>query len=87
MNRITYNLVGNSVGTFDWTCPAGVTTVFLQAMQGTTKYGPIREIAVVPDTTYTITINSTSFLVNTPNTFGSLFSWTGGGRLAIIWSE
>lgn len=85
--RITYLEYGNSVSTFNVTIPAGVSTIFAQTKQGTTDFGQVMPIAVVPGTTYTLTVNSTTYAVNNANTFGSLYSFSGGGRLRIYWME
>jgi len=87
MQRLVYREFGNSVSTFNVLIPAGVTVVHLQVMQGTVQHGYMRSIDVVPNTTYVLTITSTSYAVNNPNTFGSLFSFTGGGRLRLYWVE
>ncbi len=89
MNRITYRQYGNSVSTFNVTIPAGISVIFVQVMQGTSDFGYIRSLDVVPNTTYVLTIVSTAAAgaVNNPNTLGSLFSFTGGGRLEIYWTE
>jgi len=73
-----------------WTCPAGVTEVLIQIVTtsaGTTVYSEPIRVAVVPNTSYTITVNSSSFVINNANTFGSLFTWTGSGFIELIWVE
>lgn len=87
MNRIVLNQRGNTVGSFSWVAPAGVTVIYLQVLQGTTLHGYTRSFDVTPNTSYTITIVSTTYQVNNTNTFGSLFTFTGGGRVNIYWTE
>jgi len=72
-----------------WVCPAGVTTV---TIYGTNVSGVCdgitpKIINVVPNTTYTVTINSATFLFNSANTFGSLYTWSSTGYVTLSWVE
>ena len=75
--------------TTSWTAPAGVTQVQITILptsgSGTKSVGNI--LTVVPNTTYTITINSSSYVLNNSNTFGSLFTWTGSNAIQLNWVE
>jgi len=91
MDRITQNsFIFTSIGSGSWTCPAGVTQVILTigpAFVATNTQSFTVLLTVVPNTTYTITINGTSNLTNaTQNSFGS-FVWSGGSSLYLRWVE
>lgn len=85
MSRITSRVYNSS-----WTAPAGVTQVLIQPCDstGANLYSTCpTPVTVVPNTNYVITINSASTVFNNPNTFGSLFNWTGTGYIKIIFVE
>lgn len=91
MHRLTDNtFTFSSTGTSSWTCPAGVTKVTLtisSGLFGANRTGFTVLLDVVPNTTYTITINSTADgTSSTLNSFGS-FVWSGGSRLQLRWVE
>lgn len=79
----------SSTGAYTWTAPAGVTEVLIEVGDSTTPqlYVGAFVISVVPNTSYVLTINSTEVLFRTPNTLGSVFSWTGGDYLKVTWVE
>jgi hypothetical protein len=72
-----------------WTCPAGVTEVTLMPSDSSAVPTglPVRVVTVTPNTTYTITINSTTYSLGSANTFGSLYSWSASTHLTMIWVE
>lgn len=68
--------------------PAGVTEVLVQPIDGTGV--PVQTsstITVIPGMTYSITINSTSWVYNNPNTLGSIYSWSGSPGVILTWIE
>ena len=84
----TYKTTTDS--TISWTAPAGVTEVVITPVYSTstsTGQGEPRAVTVVPNTTYNVTINSSSFALNSANTLGSIYTWTGGGSITIRWVE
>jgi hypothetical protein len=97
-----YDTIGriNDDGTYDawfypvalndtWTAPAGVTEIIV--VPGYSPYdlriSSGRTISVTPNTTYSLTVNSSAFAINNPNSFGSVFYWSGSGTLYIAWVE
>lgn len=89
MSRLVENSVGNgSTGSFNWVCPAGVTEILIQPTDSNGVATSIpNPLTVVPNTTYSVTINSSSYVFGTQNTFGALYSWAGGGFVKIIFVE
>lgn len=83
MSKIT-----TTITNANWTAPAGITEVLIMPCDssGVTAVSP-QPITVVPNTTYTITINSSTYVFGNPNTFGSLYTWSGSGYLSIIFVE
>ena len=91
MNRIsTYQTTG-STGTFNWTCPAGVTVVYFSGTYTpTTVYGQsMVPLQVTPNTTYVITIASGDLNVTTsaPSTFGALLTFKFCRTVYLTWVE
>ena len=82
------NFADDVTVTSSWTAPAGVTEIMLQPCNssGNAISSP-KIVTVTPNTTYTITINNSSFALNNANTFGALFSWTGSGYIQLQWVE
>jgi len=72
----------------DFVCPAGVTQILIQPTNdlGVATSIP-NPLTVVPNTTYVVTINSTTYAFGTQNTFGALYSWAGGGFVKITFVE
>ena len=74
-----------SIGSSTWTCPSGITRVSVTVgSSATNSRFAVFNIEVVPNTTYTITINATNFSYGSPNSFGSLFTFAGGTYLNIM---
>lgn len=74
-----------------WTAPAGVTEILVMFGDRTNAanifIAPM-VVTVVPNTTYTFTINQTGYTAyNNSNTFGSLFTWVGANRIYLQWVE
>jgi len=70
--------------------PAGVTELMLTPVFDTGLGVPVGGpgvVPVVPHTNYILTINSPTFDLNNPNTFGSLYTWTGTRALLLEWVE
>jgi len=79
-----------TVGTSTWTAPAGVTCIAVQSKTSTATSCtyPLTFLAVVPGTTYTITVNDTSWDASGDSgTFGSLLTFPTDVRLLIVWGE
>ncbi len=77
-----------SIGSSTYTVPAGITRISVSI--GTaigTPYFAVFNVDVVPNTTYTITINATTFAYGSQNSFGSLFTFAGGTYLNIMGVE
>ena len=74
-------------GSGSFICPAGVTQILITAGGDNTAISDTKVIFVVPNTTYTITVNSTVFALNNSNTFGTLYTWTASNILNIRWVE
>lgn len=74
-----------SIGSSTWTCPSGITrvTISIGTSIGVPNFA-VFNIEVVPNTSYTITINATSFTYGSQNSFGSLFTFAGGTYLNIM---
>ena len=72
-----------------WTAPAGVTSVSITPIDNTSivAKGNGKLLEVTPNTSYTVTINSSTNVANNSNTFGSLYTWTGTGAVEIKWVE
>lgn len=87
MQRLVYFETNDTTTVQNWTAPAGITSVFVQILDGSTHRSQMYPLVVIPNTTYTITRVATGFAANNPNTFGSIWSWTGGRRLRIYWLE
>ncbi len=68
--------------------PAGVTEITVQPVNSSgVPTQASSTITVVPNTSYVITINSSSYSFNNPNTLGSLFTWSASSNLLITWTE
>ena len=74
-----------SIGSSTWTVPAGITrvSVSIGTSIGVPNFG-VFNIDVVPNTTYTITVNATTFSYGSQNSFGSFFTFAGGTYLNIM---
>ena len=83
MNRLVTKVINST-----WVAPAGVTEISVCGCDssGVATFGQ-RVIPVTPNTSYTVTINSSSYAVNNSNTFGGTYTWTGSGYLLISWVE
>jgi hypothetical protein len=44
-------------------------------------------VTVVPNTTYVITVVSSTFAANNASSFGSVYYWSGANQLQIFWME
>jgi len=84
MSRLTNTIVNSS-----WVCPAGVTKILLQPCNSTGSILAVQAIPVdvVPGTTYTVTINASTYTYGTTNTFGSVYTWTGSSHIKIVFVE
>ena len=73
---------------YNFVVPTGVTELILTPCDtnGVPKNAS-RTITVVPNTSYAITINSSTFVLNNANSFGTLFYWTNTASLLISWVE
>ena len=84
MSKITDLILPNGT----WICPAGVSEIIITPTNSSgTPVGVPRTVQVVPNTTYNIVVNSTSYVINNANTFGSLYNWTGSGYIKLSWVE
>ena len=84
MSTLVTNLINST-----WVAPSGVTQIVVQPCDslGTTYSGCSSSLTIVPDTSYTVTINTSSYTFGTVNTFGSIYQWTGSGYLKITFVE
>lgn len=81
-------LFPNGGNTAVFAIPAGVTEVTVQPIDNSgNPTQPSSTISVVPNTNYVITINSSTWAFNNPNTLGSIFTWSDGSNLLITWTE
>lgn len=91
VNRLISLEITTSVGTTTWTAPAGVTVITVENRTANEVAGmvyPVSFIEVVPNTTYTITTNDTTWdTTGDAGTFGSLLTFPSSTRLLISWVE
>lgn len=88
INNNGYIITNNVIPFGAWICPAGITEIVVTPCSSLgVSEGASRTIRVIPNTTYNITINSGSYVINNANTFGSLYSWTGSSYIELTWVE